>query len=135
MAENVQDLSKNLSTSELFRNDFTKSLGSYFPTSSQYYTHVNTLLLYWEEDDLGCQVEVKKLKDLLEQHFRYAVYTYVIPTRRSQALLQREISKFVLEYSLESTLTIVYYSGHGDPDDETDERLRKLILAAYDVQA
>jgi hypothetical protein len=123
------------SASELFRNDFTRSLGGYFPAGSQYYTHVNTLLLYWEEDDLGCQKEVKKLKDLLEQHFRYAVYTFVIPTRRSQALLQREISKFVLEHSLESTLTIIYYSGHGDPDDETDERLRKLILAAYDVQA
>jgi hypothetical protein len=135
MVENAHVFSKNLSASELFRTDFTRSLGGYFPAGSQYYTHVNTLLLYWEEDDLGCLKEVKKLKDLLEQHFRYAVYTFIIPTRRPQALLQREISKFVLEHSLESTLTIIYYSGHGDPDDETDERLRKLILAAYDVQA
>jgi hypothetical protein len=135
MVEYAEALSKQLSMSDTFRDEFKRSLGDYFVGGTQYYTHVNVLLLYWEEDDLGCQKELKKLTGILEEHFHYAVHTFVIPTRRSQALLQREISEFVLKYSLESTLTIIYYAGHGDPDDETVERQRKLILAAYNAQS
>ncbi|KAH8655984.1 hypothetical protein BGZ60DRAFT_146472 [Tricladium varicosporioides] len=130
MVENAEASSKDLSASDTFRDEFKKSLGDYFVGGKQYYTHVNVLLLYWEEDDLGCLKEVKRLTAVLEEHFHYAVHSFIIPTRRSQALLQREISEFVLKHSLESTLTIIYYAGHGDPDDETAERQRKLIFAA-----
>ncbi|KAF8851256.1 hypothetical protein BDZ45DRAFT_750839 [Acephala macrosclerotiorum] len=126
-------LSKDLSASDTFRDEFKRSLGDYFVGGTQYYTHVNVLLLYWEEDDLGCQKELKKLTGVLEEHFHYQFTSSLFPLGdllEWSPLLQREISEFVLKHSLESTLTVIYYAGHGDPDDETVERQRKLILAA-----
>jgi hypothetical protein len=100
------------------------------PPAAPYYERVDVLLLYWEDDDLGCLKEVKKVQDTFQRIFHYGTKLFMIPSQLSQARLQAELSNFVLNSTSKSGLTIVYYAGHGDPDDESDMRLRKLIWAA-----
>jgi hypothetical protein len=109
--------------------DTSTGEASDFPTTA-YYNQVNALLLYWEEDDLGCKKEIDKVRETFENRFYYRTQTFVIPSQRSQANLQKALSDFVMETACSSGLTVIYYAGHGAPDNGSDERLSKLIWAA-----
>ncbi|KAL8920334.1 MAG: hypothetical protein Q9208_006305 [Pyrenodesmia sp. 3 TL-2023] len=58
------------------------------------YESVNVLLVYWEDDDLGCLEEVNAIKSLFEHAWHYDVHMLSIPTERSQAALQSDLSQF-----------------------------------------
>jgi hypothetical protein len=109
--------------------DTSTGEASDFPTTA-YYNQVNALLLYWEEDDLGCKKEIDKVRETFETRFYYRTQTFVIPSQRSQANLQKALSDFVMETACSSGLTVIYYAGHGAPDNGPDERISKLIWAA-----
>ena len=107
-------------------DELSQSLRSGFLHSSEY-DSVNVLLIYWEDDDLGCLEEINAVKSMFEGAFSYGVHTLSIPFERSQATLQSDLSQFVLLYgSKVQSLLVMYYAGHGDPSTD----LKKAVWAA-----
>ena len=99
----------------LLADELSQSLQSGFLHSGEY-DSVNVLLVYWEDDDLGCLEEINAVKLFFEDVLQYNVHIRPIPTMRSQAALQSDLSQFVLLYgSTVQSLLIIYYAGHGDP--------------------
>ncbi|KAI9786492.1 MAG: hypothetical protein M1839_006952 [Geoglossum umbratile] len=106
---------------------FNKTLSSYGRQGDGEYKEVNSLFITWEDDDLGCvKKEVPRLQRLLADRFKFSTSSYRIPSQRSEASLQLEAAKFVLEHGSPDNLAIIYYGGHGRINDETQE----LELAA-----
>ena len=99
----------------LLVDELSQSLRSGFSHSGEY-DSVNVLLVYWEDDDLGCFEEIKAVKSFFEDAWHYDVHILPIPAERSQAALQSDLSQFVLLYgSTVQSLLVIYYAGHGDP--------------------
>lgn len=99
----------------LLADELSRSLQRGFRHSGEYES-VNVLLVYWEDDDLGCLEEINAFKSLFVHGWHYDVHMVSIPTERSQAALQSDLSQFVLLYgSTVQSLLVIYYAGHGDP--------------------
>lgn len=103
---------------DLLADELSQSLRSGFLHSSEY-DCVNVLLVYWEDDDLGCLEEINAVKSFFEDALHYDVLILPIPSERSQAALQSDLSQFVLLYgSTVQSLLVIYYAGHGDPSPD-----------------
>ena len=110
----------------LLADELSQSLRSGFLHSGEY-DRVNVLLVYWEDDDLGCLEEMNAVKSFFEDALRYDVHVLSIPSERSQAALQSDLSRLVLLYgSTVQSLLFIYYAGHGDPSLDK----RRAIWAA-----
>jgi hypothetical protein len=92
--------------------ELSDSLGSSFPRVSEY-DRVYTLLMFWEEDDLGCAPEVAALSELFTTKFNYTCRVLRIPSQRAEAKVTHEISDLLLTEDAERRLIVVYYGGHG----------------------
>ena len=108
---------------ELFET-LSQSLSGSFLTSG--YKSASALLLYWRENDLGFEAEVRMLQDFLVDEYRFNTTTFAIPSDRPEQALRKALSDFIFDRALPGTLGLVYYGGHGDPDDAA----RKSIWAA-----
>ncbi|RPA80706.1 hypothetical protein BJ508DRAFT_415189 [Ascobolus immersus RN42] len=97
--------------------DFRANTEEYWRTRGDY-DEVHALLLHWEDDDLNVAPEVSKLRDILDENFRYSTKVFRIPSDHPRAKLQVELSTFLDKNSLlPRSLTIIYYAGHaGEPD-------------------
>ena len=97
-----------------FITDFTQTTQDYFTTHADYES-VDVLLLYWDEDDLGVEKEVRKVKELFEGTFRFGTRVYQIPSQQSTSSLNIELCQFIMSHSLgRRSLIILYYAGHAD---------------------
>lgn len=103
----------------------SESLSGSFTTTG--YKSVSALLLYWRENDLGFEREINQLQEFLADEYGCNSNIFAIPSERSEQALRKVISNFVFDRALPGTLALVYYGGHGDPDEAT----RKSIWAAY----
>jgi hypothetical protein len=80
------------------------------------------LIIYWLEDDFTppCAKEAEKIVELFKHNFQYETQVFPVPSINAQSALEQRVSTFKYHNEpknyLESTLLIVYYSGHGDPD-------------------
>lgn len=84
------------------------------------YKKVEVLLLCWEKnsDDLEIEPEVKMLKSVFENQFRYNCRIEYLDNRdkkRLQIRLNFKVASFVNDNDAPNTLFIVYYAGHGRP--------------------
>ena len=92
------------------------------------YASAHVLMLYWEDDDLGVIPEIETLKDFFEAKLFFQTTVLPIPSTRSQATLQSELTTFIYAYgAAKEGLVIIYYAGHGDRN--SDEK--KAIWSAY----
>ncbi len=105
-------------------NELSQSLSGSFLTSG--YKSVNALLLYWQENDLGVETEVSMLQRFLAADYKFNTTTFAIPSERPEQALRKAISDFIFDRALPGTLAVIYYGGHGDPDEVS----RKSIWAA-----
>lgn len=98
--------------------EFSERFKNSFPRNANY-DLVTALLVYWEDDDLGCEAEVHKLRDLLKETFNYVTKILKLPRRFPDMVLQAEINIVVVNSDKEKkrNLIMVYYGGHGKPDD------------------
>ena len=116
MAAHIQ--SDVAADSALLASELSQSLQSGFPHSGEY-DSINVLLVYWENDDMGCSEEITAVRSFFEESWRYKVHILPIPAERSQAALQSDLSQFVLLYGATArSLLIIYYGGHGDPSPD-----------------
>ncbi|KAI4250641.1 MAG: hypothetical protein LQ352_005326, partial [Teloschistes flavicans] len=101
-----------------FSEQFYESSKKFFSERVDY-ASVTALLLYWEENDVHPETEVDTIRELFERDFGFSSLTFLIPARRAQQELNREISAFVSNYSNNiDSLILVYYAGHGDVDND-----------------
>jgi hypothetical protein len=95
------------------------------------YKAVQVLALYWEDaDHPGFKEEAYQLGAVLSNDFQYDVLYYAIPTEQSHVELDTRINLLLKYHGHLDHLLIIYYSGHGDPNNEVgDEKL--AVWAAY----
>ena len=110
--------------SELLENLALSLTGSFLASG---YRSINALLIYWQANDLGFQTEVSVLQKFLTDECNIHCTVFAIPSERSEQALRKALSDFTYERAPPGTLALLYYGGHGDPDEIT----RKSIWAAY----
>lgn len=110
--------------------NFNKQLDGQFPNLRSYHTKVTVLCLYWEEDDMGVETEVNGIGELFKMSFGYEIERFMIPSKNSQIVLTRKVMEIFEEHMERASLLIIYYGGHGLPDNGTDGRYGS-VWAAY----
>lgn len=112
-------------------NYHIKSLGSFvdalqesnnraFPNRgrlSQRYTKVQSLLLYWTDDDLWVESELRELEKCFQQHYNFETEVFAIPSKNPHRKLMFKVCDMIEKHESEDTLFIVYYGGHARIDD------------------
>ena len=83
------------------------------PTSP--YSHVDVLLLQWEEDDLTVDSEVKGLQDVFATKCNFATHRWRIPSHDPEGSLLNRILEFK-RGKTDKDLLILYYGGHAGGD-------------------
>ena len=98
--------------SDIFQQ-YRESTSNYFADRIDY-EKVAVLPIYWKENDLKPEAELKALRTLFKDDYGYHVLNnFLIPPKASQQLLNHEIAKFVCDWSdKQNTLILVYYAGH-----------------------
>jgi hypothetical protein len=101
------------------KNELQRTLDGAFPFTGCPYDRVVVLILYWLEDDFrpSCAEEAQKVLDLFSKDFHYETEIFQIPSYNSQNLLEQAVVNFKCANDSDSSLLIVYYTGHGDPDE------------------
>jgi len=102
--------------SELLENLASSLSGSFLGGG---YRSINALLIYWQANDLGFQTEVSVLQKFLANEYNVHNTVFAIPSERSEQALRKALSDFSYERALPGTLALLYYGGHGDPDEIT----------------
>lgn len=78
------------------------------------------LMISWckEKNDLETSDEVNQLASVFRDLFNYkVVQKEITPRRKPQIQVQKMLADFVDEYDDRATLLIVYYAGHGIPNE------------------
>ncbi|KAL9614267.1 MAG: hypothetical protein Q9167_001223 [Letrouitia subvulpina] len=89
------------------------------------YKSVSVLALYWEQaDHPGFQQEARSLGALFSKRFHYDVDYFPIPSANSHVELDTRINLLLKQRGHLDHLLIIYYGGHGDPNNDIgDEKL------------
>ena len=82
------------------------------------YKEVHTLLLSWEDDNLGVADEIDELGDVFRNLYSFDVEEWKIPSKRSHNSLAAKVLGFLDDYESKDNLLIVYYGGHGEMNDD-----------------
>ena len=101
------------------KEEFQKDLAGVIPYRHYPYSKVAVLLLYWAEEDFqpSCKDEAGSIRELFKTRFLYNTMTFEIPSKNSYNALEKAVVDFKWPNDSESSLMIIYYSGHGDPDE------------------
>lgn len=87
------------------------------------YKRVSVLMFYWEESDYeGFEEEARSLGELFSGDFHFEVDYYTIPSKQSHVRLDTRINLLLNECGHRDHLIIIYYGGHGDPNDDDGEQ-------------
>jgi hypothetical protein len=76
------------------------------------YSQAHVLLLSWLDDDLGVEREIKGLRHVFRDIYKFTVHEYRIPSGKPDMSLKRTMCQFLSEFDEKETLLIVYYGGH-----------------------
>ena len=106
-----------MSTSDL-KEQFQHSLSGAFPTPGFPYAKAAVLVLHWAEDDFQppCEAEAREIQELFSHKLFYDTVLFRIPSQNSRNALEKAVVDFKFTNDTSSSLMIIYYSGHGDPD-------------------
>ena len=75
------------------------------------YSQVHVLLLSWAEDDLGVAHEIRGLRHVFRDLYKFEVQEYQIPSLKPDKALKRRVSDF-LDNDDKDNLFVIYYGGH-----------------------
>lgn len=99
-------------------DEFKAAFDDGFPKASDYKA-VYVLLIYWADGEPGIIEEAERLLLYFRETWHFSVSSFPIPSDRSQAALQNEISNFIFNCQLsKESLLLVHYGGHGDANVE-----------------
>lgn len=115
----ISNISYHLKDLDAFGDIVTKAATAAFPNRARSrYRHVHSLLLSWEEDELGVIAEVQELDDVLSQTYNFRTERWKIPSSSSHNALAFRLMEFLRDYDNDEHLLIVYYGGHGHMNDD-----------------
>ncbi len=115
----ISNISYHLKDLDAFGDIVTKAATAAFPNRARSrYRHVYSLLLSWDEDELGVIAEVQELDDVLSQTYNFRTERWKIPSSSSHNALAFRLMEFVRDYDDDEHLLIVYYGGHGHMNDD-----------------
>lgn len=91
------------------------------------YDEVHALLIYWEEDDIGLEPQVRLLSRVFREVYHFTTIRILgLPSQHCRLALQIQIRDFLKARSGPKNVLVVYYSGHGELDEDG-----RLIWTAY----
>ena len=99
-----------------FFDHLNRAAKSALPEITRWHTKSSVLLLRWEEDDLGTEVEANDLENVFRDMYRYDTEQYLIPSHDSVTQLEYVLNDFRKANDDENNLLILYYGGHGTPE-------------------
>jgi hypothetical protein len=96
-----------------FIKNLNDATTSQWETRSEPYKRVFTLLIRWEDDDLGVVQEINDLKCIFGDTYGFDVELWTIASTRDRYQdLSNKIQSSLKEYDTEDSLFILYYGGH-----------------------
>ncbi|KAH6718763.1 hypothetical protein BKA61DRAFT_596219 [Leptodontidium sp. MPI-SDFR-AT-0119] len=75
------------------------------------YKEVRVLLMRWQEDNLGVEEELLRLKYVFSHLYRYDVQCFEIPNKSPARVTISKVSSLIADCGVDS-LVIIYYGGH-----------------------
>ena len=103
-----------------FVRDVATASRSIAPVFPQQYKNVYVLLICWEHDNLGTELEMKELDHVFRNLYHYETARYFIPSVRcAQKKLRSAINAFVHGHDDPSNLLVIYYGGHSQKNRDT----------------
>ena len=105
-----------LSVPESTKSQLDESGRTRPPRPTSPYSHVDVLLLQWEDDDLMVDGEIQELEKVFANGCNFATHRWSIPSRHPEDKLIGRILEFK-RGKTDNDLLILYYGGHagGDP--------------------
>ncbi len=85
------------------------------------YKFVSVLVVYWASkgnENHGYKEEGDQIAEVFQEGYGYEVETFPIPARMSEVALDHKISSVLLRLD-SSSLFILHYGGHADPDEKS----------------
>jgi tetratricopeptide (TPR) repeat protein len=114
-------------------NEFFEHLNlaarSAMPRVARRHSDVFVLLLRWEDDDLGTEVEIQDLETVFRDTYHYHTEQYLIPTDDSTTQLEYKLTDFRKAHDNGTNLLILYYGGHGFLERRKDRLSRSIWRA------
>lgn len=119
---------------ESLKNELQSNVARILSTPSRdRYTHVQALLLFWQDDEdvNNVQSAVNELADVFDKYYHYTFQIQTIPSssdgcKSPWRWLLRQLSDFAEDRDQRDVLKIVYYAGHTYLDGN-----REMVLARY----
>ena len=106
---------------EKFGEDLQVAITAAWPTRhGNRYKEAHVLMLSWEDDNLGVEREIRRLKHVFSALYRFDVQEFKIPSKTPGKATTSRISDF-LENDSPSSLLIVYYAGHARLSNQINE--------------
>jgi hypothetical protein len=107
---------------EDFRNDANRALRDAFPIHRRpRNATASVLILRWEDDDLGVNDELVRLREVFDELYRFETEIWEIPSWRSAQELSNKVYEWKHQYCEDQAcpgeqlpLLIVYYGGHAE---------------------
>ncbi len=96
-----------------FFEHLNRAAKAVLPRACRRYTGAFVLLLRWEDDDLGTEIELKDLEAVFRNIYHYSTERYLIPSVDSTTQLEYKLNDFRKAHDNGTNLLIVYYGGHG----------------------
>jgi hypothetical protein len=124
---NTQDIAlmalvdEHIPSVEKFGEDLQVAITAAWPTRhGNRYKEAHVLMLSWEDDNLGVEREIRRLKHVFSALYRFDVQEFKIPSKTPGKATTSRISDF-LENDSPSSLLIVYYAGHARLSNQINE--------------
>jgi hypothetical protein len=106
---------------EKFGEDLQVAITAAWPTRhGNRYKEAHVLMLSWEDDNLGVEREIRRLKHVFSALYRFDVQEFKIPSKTPGKATTSRISDF-LENDSPNCLLIVYYAGHARLSNQINE--------------
>lgn len=107
---------------EDFRNDANRALRHAFPIHRRpRNATASVLILRWEDDDLGVNDELVRLREVFDELYHFETEIWEIPSWRSAQELSNKVYEWKHQYCEDQAcpweqlpLLIVYYGGHAE---------------------
>ena len=99
-----------------FFEHLNRAAKSVLPRVCRRHTGAFVLLLRWEDDNLGTEIELKDLEEVFRDVYHYNTEQYLIPSNDSTIQLEYKLNDFRRTHDNGTNLLIIYYGGHGSLD-------------------
>ncbi|KAH8663638.1 hypothetical protein BGZ60DRAFT_516754 [Tricladium varicosporioides] len=98
-----------------------------FKVPSHQHSEFHALLIYWEEDDIGLEPQVRLLSRVFRDIYHFTtILVLSLPSQHCHLALHAQLHDFLRAHSGPKNVLVVYYSGHGELDEDG-----RLIWTAY----